>query len=209
MFMEMLDDAIIEEADQKRRTRETEHRRQVELERENDSRRQQEDRWLEVETQLWSEMLGSWEQLMSAIQSEKVSWERGLSTFAEAFSDRVTSCGEHRKRGSIDHRIIILVTVAQTNDLLNADYQQWVLDTFLQTKFDHLESLRLQHSAVARDLAMAEQELRLQPWWAILQKSSVKQDLSIFQAELSRCEKTIVNTEEEIQNLRARYAVSD
>ena len=205
-FLEMLDDAIIEEAEHKRRTREDQHRRMVEQERESDSRQDQEDRWVQSETQLLTEMLSSWEQLLNAVQSEKVSWERGLSTFVGAFIDRVISCEDQRAWGSIDHRITILVAVARNNDLFNSDYQQWVLETFLQPQIDHLELIKLQHSALARDLAMAEQELRLQPWWALLKKNTLTQKVLTLQSELSNCEKGISNTEDVIKILKVRYA---
>ena len=72
----MLDGAIQDESERQRLYREAEYRQKVEAERIVEQRRQQEAASEQTETQLWREMLGSW-QLLSAIQAKKVSQYRG------------------------------------------------------------------------------------------------------------------------------------
>ena len=49
--------------------------------------------------QLWQEMLGSWEQLLSAIQAKKVSQHKGLELFRSAFEPRVQQCFDESSIG--------------------------------------------------------------------------------------------------------------
>ena len=113
MFLEMLDDAIIEEADQKKEQRKPNI---------VDKLKWKERMTVGVNKKTvglkWKLSCGERCSVvgnnLSAIQSESF-WERGLSTLQKIFR-KGTSCEEQRVWGSINHQIVILLTVARSND---------------------------------------------------------------------------------------------
>jgi serine/threonine protein kinase len=109
-FLELLDDAIHDESESKRKQREVEHRKRINQERENEHRQQQEQHWTESENQLWLEMWSSWERLLDTIESGKVSREKGLEIFNHAFRERVEECERLRNWGSMHSDVVILCT---------------------------------------------------------------------------------------------------
>ena len=207
-FLNMLDGAIQDESEKQRLYREAEYRQKVEAERSAEQRRQQEATWEQTETQLWKEMLGSWEQLLSAIQVKKVSQYKGLEIFRSAFEPRVQQCWESRKWGKVDTRLTMLLKYAAVDPSSKTatQYDKWIFATFLKSKESARKQASLKRVHQQRELAMVRQELNLQSWWSALWKrSSLEQSISDLESDIVSLEQQIAALWEQIQQTMLRY----
>ena len=82
-------------------------------------------------------MLGSWEQLLSAIQAKKVSQYKGLEIFRNAFTSKVQQCFDIRQFGKVDTRLSMLLNYASNQPIMAAiaQYDKWIFETFLGNAF--------------------------------------------------------------------------
>jgi formylglycine-generating enzyme required for sulfatase activity/serine/threonine protein kinase len=207
-FLNMLDGAIQDESERQRLYREAEYRQKVEAERIAEQRRQQEAAWEQTETQLWKEMIGSWEQLLSAIQAKKVSQYRGLEIFRRAFEPRIQQCFDSRQSGKVDARLVMLIEYASNNPskMRIQKYDEWVFKVFLKDKEVDRKQISLKRVHQQRELAMVKQELNMQSWWSALwKKSALEQSQTELETEIASLEQQIDALWEDIQQTMLRY----
>ncbi len=207
-FLNMLDGAIQDESEKQRLYREAEYRHKVEAERSAEQQRQQEAAWQQTETQLWKEMLGSWEQLLSAIQAKKVSQYKGLEIFRSAFEPRVQQCFDNRQSGKVSARLMMLLEYAanEPSKMRIQKYDKWIFETFLKSKDAERKQISLKKVHQQRELAMVKQELSMQSWWSALWKrSALEQSLAELETEIASLEQQIGTLWEDIQQTMLRY----
>lgn len=215
-FLELLDDAIHDESESKRKQREVEHRKRISQEREIDRRQQQEEEWKESESQLWSEMWSSWERLLDTIASGKVSREKGLEIFNRAFRERVEECERLRHWGDLHVDVVLLwnYTTSNTSLEVRRAYQRWIDIKFMHDKKEVQKTKRLRMVHLRREVAMIGQQLELQSswqsWWqSMLTSTSLQQQQSEMKKELVQLGSELDALWREVERIIRRYVLFD
>ena len=209
-FLNMLDGAIQDESETQRLYREAEYRQKVEAERSAEQRRLQEQEYQRNEVQLWKEMLGSWEQLLSAIQTKKISQHKGLEIFRNAFTSKVQQRFDIRQFGKVDTRLSMLLNYALNQPTMATitQYDKWIFETFLKDKEAERKATSLKKVHQQREMAMVKQELNMQSWWSALwKKSELEQSLAELESEIDSLEQQIDVLWEHIQQTMQRYII--
>ena len=211
-FLNMLDGAIQDESEKQRQKREAQYRQQVETDRLAEQLRQQEAECTQAEIQLWKEMLGSWEQLLSAIQSKKVSRDKGFEIFRTAFETKVQERFDVRQSGAVDTRLLMLLqyTSVTPSHKVITQYDKWVFDTFLKDTESKRKETALKRVRQRRELAMIAQELNMQSWWSALwNKSTLEQKQFNLDQQIVSLEQQIESLWEQIQQIMLRCILRD
>ncbi len=191
-FLNLLEDAIEDETEEKREEREriqqaklekerqerekdeAEYRKRVEEERQAEIKRQQEAVWRQREEALWAEMLGSWEQLLNTVASKRVSVEKAFEAYMRAFENRVRQAKARRNSGVVDQRVLMLWGIVQpTIDQKSLDiYWDWVRQNRLGKGIEKRDNVAKRLKNAKRTLRELQYELGALSWWGRLWKKS-------------------------------------
>ncbi len=183
-FLNLLEDAIEDETEEKREEREriqqaklekerqerekdeAEYRKRVEEERQAEIKRQQEAVWAQQEEALWAEMLGSWEQLLNTVASKRVSVEKAFEAYMRAFENRVRQAKARRNYGVFDQRVLMLWGIVQpTIDQKSLDiYWDWVRQNRLGKDIEKRDNVAKRLKNAKRTLRELQYELGALSW---------------------------------------------
>ena len=217
-FLDLLDGAALDEDERKRKKREGEYRIQVEKARQVEIKKQRETEWKRNEASLWSEMEESWRKLLSMLESERISVEKGMDIFEKTFSERVRICKETRQWGEVDSRIGMLLDFATeiSLDRLEA-YREWVKTSILKEAQSHLVPLSFKRRELLDEKRDIEKEqckkgswkALFERWWKGLfggkQFQKKLSQIDQIDVELEEIKEQEVTQKEVIKRLRSLY----
>ena len=201
--------AKLEKERQKREEEEAAYRQQVEAERQAELQRKEEERqaeikrqqeagWAQQEEALWAEMLGSWEQLLNAVASKRVSVDKAFDAYRRAFEDKVSAATERRTSGALDERVSMLWSIVQpTMDLAIVEiYWDWVRNNRLREEVEQRDEVAKRLKSAKQTLRDLKSELEALSWWGSLWKKS---DLEKQIEEQSRQVASLKETFEQVK----------